>query len=345
MRRNAAAVLAATLVASWLPGPAQTATPIQHIVVIFDENISFDHYFGTYPNALNPPHETPFKALPETPRVNGLTAMLLEHNPNYLNAKVNQSFAVNPFRLGPAQAATADQNHDYTLEQRAFDSGLMDAFPQYTGVPALATQMLPPESLAGAPLAYVNQTKALVMGYYDGNTVTALWNYAQRYALNDNSYASTFGQSTQGAIELISGQTNGVTDQINAAAFLVEGGQGTYIRSRRRRSHRGCVLKPYLGPDALPGPSVDHAQGRCGYGPRLPLLVISPFARRNYVDHSLTDQTSILRFLEDNWLAGERVGGGSFDALAGSLNAMLDFSHPDARPYLLDEATGQILKR
>ena len=102
MRRKAAAVLAATLVAFWLPGFAQTATPIQHIVVIFDENISFDHYFGTYPNALNPPHETPFKALPETPRVNGLTAMLLAHNPNYLNAKVNQSFAVNPFRLGPA---------------------------------------------------------------------------------------------------------------------------------------------------------------------------------------------------------------------------------------------------
>ena len=57
------------------------------------------------------------------------------------------------------------------------------------------------------------------MGYFDGNTVTALWNYAQRYALNDNSYASTFGQSTQGAIELISGQTNGVTDQINAASL------------------------------------------------------------------------------------------------------------------------------
>ncbi len=66
------------------------------------------------------------------------------------------------------------------------------------------------------------------MSYFDGNTVTALWNYAQRYALNDNSFASTFGQSTQGAIELISGQTNGVTDQINAAAVLVDGGNGTY---------------------------------------------------------------------------------------------------------------------
>src|ERR1700722_78885 len=91
---------------------AQTATPIKHLVVIFDENISFDHYFGTYPNALNPPHEPPFKARPGTPGVNGLTSMLLERNPNFLNVKVNKDYAVNPFRLGPAQAATADQSPD-----------------------------------------------------------------------------------------------------------------------------------------------------------------------------------------------------------------------------------------
>ena len=48
------------------------------------------------------------------------------------------------------------------------------------------------------------------MGYYDGNTVTALWNYAQRFAMNDNSYDTNFGPSTPGAINLISGQTNGV---------------------------------------------------------------------------------------------------------------------------------------
>ena len=57
-----------------------TATPVKHLVVIFDENVSFDHYFATYPNALNPPHETPFKALAGTPRVNGLTPQLLERD-------------------------------------------------------------------------------------------------------------------------------------------------------------------------------------------------------------------------------------------------------------------------
>ena len=47
------------------------------------------------------------------------------------------------------------------------------------------------------------------MGYYDGNTVTALWNYAQHFAMNDNSYNTQFGPSTPGALNVISGQTNG----------------------------------------------------------------------------------------------------------------------------------------
>jgi phospholipase C len=513
------------LIAILLAGSAtaQTATPIQHIVVIFDENVSFDHYFATYPHALNPPDETPFQAREGTPQVNGLTPMLLTRNPNFLNVKVNQEFAVNPMRLGPAQAATADQDHGYTQEQQAFHAGLMDSFPQYTG-------------LASVPPVVVQQTKKIVMAYFDGNTVTALWNYAQRYAMSDNSYAATFGQSTQGAIELISGQTNGVTDQISANGDLADGGNGTYTEvadadpigdkcssttwgqihytgnnigqmlskhgvswgwfeagfdlSRTNPNQTtGCqrntisavtqvlstdyiphhepfqyytetanllhvrpssvqmigkqdganhqydtedflaavkagnfpavsflkapgyqdghagysdpvdeqrwlvtminflehrpewkntaIIVAYddsdgwydhqMGPianqstsnsdgltgpgqcgdgsTALPGPAVDHAQGRCGYGPRLPLLIISPFARRNFVDHSLTDQTSILRFIEDNWLNGERVGGGSFDAIAGSLNPMFDFAHPDAERYTLDETTGEVLTR
>ncbi|HEY4045607.1 MAG TPA: alkaline phosphatase family protein, partial [Acidobacteriaceae bacterium] len=99
---------------------AEAATPIKHLVIIFDENISFDHYFGTYPKALNPPGEPVFKALPGTPGVNGLNSTLLNHNPNSINTKDNQSNAVNPFRLGRSQAATADQGHGYTQEQQAF---------------------------------------------------------------------------------------------------------------------------------------------------------------------------------------------------------------------------------
>jgi phospholipase C len=71
-------------------------------------------------------------------------------------------------------------------------------------------------------------------------------------------------------------------------------------------------------------------QGRCGYGPRVPLLMISPYAKENFVDHTLADQSSILRFIEDNWHTG-RIGNGSFDALAGTLNHMFDFTARSSR--------------
>jgi phospholipase C len=167
-----------------------TATPIKHVVVIFGENISFDHYFGTYPNALNPPGEPVFHALPNTPSVNGLTPPLLHHNPNFLNVKVNGDDAVNPFRLSRSQAATADENHDYTAEQSAFNHGLMDSFPHYTGIigsQKIRKRLTAETSAASTTSPYAHQTKGLVMGYFDGNTVTAMWNYAQRFAINDNS--------------------------------------------------------------------------------------------------------------------------------------------------------------
>src|SRR3981081_4460589 len=101
-----------------------TATPIQHLVVIFQENVSFDHYFATYPNALNPPGEPRFEARPDTPSFNGLNESLLApNNPN----------SVQPFRLDRSQFETADQDHAYGDEQRAYDSGLMDRFVEHVG--------------------------------------------------------------------------------------------------------------------------------------------------------------------------------------------------------------------
>ena len=85
---------------------ATTTTPIQYLVVIFQENVSFDHYFGTYPVAKNPNGENRFTALSTTPIVNGLTSTLLTNNPNLNPA--NGAGASNPFRLDVTQAATAD---------------------------------------------------------------------------------------------------------------------------------------------------------------------------------------------------------------------------------------------
>src|ERR1700678_1394944 len=120
MEKLAAVTLATLLVAGTMPsqmyaadhgGSAPTATPIKHLVVIFDENISFDHYFGTYPYATNPSGEPAFHAQPGTPGVNGFTQGLLNSNPNSLNT-VNGTGATNPFRLDRSEAATADQDHD-----------------------------------------------------------------------------------------------------------------------------------------------------------------------------------------------------------------------------------------
>jgi phospholipase C len=179
----------ATTPATAAPGAdrsATTTTPIKHVVVIYDENVSYDHYFATYPHAANT-DGVPFTSAPGTPANDNLvSADLLTKNPNLYP----------PTRLTPSQASTCDQNHGYTAEQRAVHRGLMDRFVQNTSVDTCT-------GLFGAP--------GLAMDYFDGNTVTALWNYAQHYAMSDNSWDATFGPSTLGALNLISGQTHGFT--------------------------------------------------------------------------------------------------------------------------------------
>src|SRR5690349_7429588 len=173
---------------------ASTATPIKHLVVIFQENVSFDHYFATYPEAANTSGQ-PFKDLghvtvnnlASTPGAGGV-GNLLTNNPN----------AANPRRYDPTNIndiLTCDQNHNYDSEQKAFDNGKMDLFVQTVGTGS-------GKSNTGQPC-----NAADVMNYYDGNTVTAFWNYAQQFAMSDNSFSTTFGPSSPGAINLVSGNT------------------------------------------------------------------------------------------------------------------------------------------
>lgn len=93
------------------------------------------------------------------------------------------------------------------------------------------------------------------------------------------------------------------------------------------------------------GTTNDGPGARCGYGPRLPFLVISPYARANFVDNTVTDQSSSLRFIEDNWLSGQRVSSTSFDNKAGSIMNMFNFSPlpADQRRVFLDPTTGQVV--
>jgi phospholipase C len=187
-----------------------TRTPIRHVVVIFGENISFDHYFGTYPNAANTDGQK-FSAAPGTPAVAGLPPATdpslpasLQHSDNLLttnpNSALPQRLDSSPTGLagGPGGQLTCSQDHNYSDEQQAFNGGKMDKFVESVG--ASGSQMPP-----GLPCA-----KPQVMDYFDGNTVTAMWNYARHYAMSDNSYSTTFGPSSPGAINLISGNTGGV---------------------------------------------------------------------------------------------------------------------------------------
>ena len=100
---------------------SSTKTPIKHVVVIFQENVSFDHYFGTYPHAKANNDGTKYfgGAKDGTPRVNSLeSAGLLTSNPN----------GANPFRIDHSVPNTCDQDHAYGDEQFAFHGGLMDRF-------------------------------------------------------------------------------------------------------------------------------------------------------------------------------------------------------------------------
>ncbi|KRC66788.1 phospholipase [Aeromicrobium sp. Root236] len=165
---------------------SRTKTPIKHLVVLFDENVSYDHYFGTYPKAANTDGVT-FHAGTKTPKNNNLVSSnALTDNPN----------AYAPSRLTHEQNATCSQNHNYTPEQKAVNGGAMDKFVESTSVDTCT-------GLYGSP--------GLAMDYFDGNTVTGLWNYAQNYAMSDNNWDTTFGPSTPGALNLVSGQTHGGT--------------------------------------------------------------------------------------------------------------------------------------
>jgi phospholipase C len=243
MALTSAAVSAA---ASGSPAPSagQTTTPIKHLVVIFQENVSFDHYFGSYPNAANTSGQQ-FDAKGNTPKANTLAdtkgaggiGNLLTDNPNK-DASGNQA---NPRRLDPAtldDVLQCDQDHDYNDEQKAFDGGAMDKFVTTVGNGG-------GHSNTGAPCSPTD-----VMNYYDGNTVTALWNYAQQFAMSDNSYGTTFGPSAPGAINLVSGDTGGVDKMINGAATngdtVPDGAGGTTQISDAQPYYDDCSVRDAL---------------------------------------------------------------------------------------------------
>ncbi len=234
-------VLSSPATAVGATSPAATTTPIKHLVVIFQENVSFDHYFGTYPNAANTSGQT-VQAAAGTPTVNGLAntqgaggaGTLLTNNPNQDLAGKQ----ANPRRLDPANTndvITCDQDHGYGTEQKAFNGGAMDKFIASVGTAKGANGL-------GQPCKGSD-----VMNYYDGNTVTGLWNYAQHFAMSDNSFGTTFGPSAPGALNLASGNTGGVGKMINGADTkgdtVADGNGGTSLISDAQPYYDDCSTR------------------------------------------------------------------------------------------------------
>ena len=113
------------------------------------------------------------------------------------------------------------------------DGGLMDKFVQFDG------------DACTPPPMRLDRPGHDVMGYYDGNTVTALWNYAQHFAMSDNSFGTTYGPSTPGALNLISGQTHGATPADQSG----DTSNGTRRRRPRPRLRRLLRAAARVGDD------------------------------------------------------------------------------------------------
>lgn len=77
-------------------------TPITHLIVIVQENVAFDHYFGTYPNAMNKGNDSKFFANTDTHLINGLSLSLSNNNPNNYNGEIANPFVLVPHNLGHA---------------------------------------------------------------------------------------------------------------------------------------------------------------------------------------------------------------------------------------------------
>jgi phospholipase C len=144
---------------------------------------------------------------------------------------------------------------------------------------------------------------------------------------------SSYWQNT--AIIIAYDDSDGWYDHLNS---VVNGSQ-----SAADASAGICNVAPTLAGVTSTAP----VQGRCGYGPRLPLLVISPYAKKNYVDNTVTDQSSVSRFIEDVFLNSQRIGGGSSDTVAGSIMNMFTFSTtagaaPNPNVVQLNPTTGAV---
>jgi phospholipase C len=187
---------------------------VKYVFVIFQENRSFDSYFGSFPGARNL-----FSQAPE--RTPGYTQQLLD-----TDGKLE---TISPFRIGPEQFASDldDVDHSYARE-----GAKMDVHEGHARMDNYAlTEELKYTVSGAAPTLKAKQYGELTMAYEDCDTIPFLWNYASRFTLFDNFFQHTIGPSTPNAIAMIAGQTGETQwlehpEQANNVPALAALGQG-----------------------------------------------------------------------------------------------------------------------
>ncbi len=162
---------------------------IKYVFVLYQENRSFDSYFGTYPGAdgiySRKPQETP-----------GFTQPLIDTN--------GTTGTIQPFRIGPRQYAadTDDVDHSHPMIVAKMD--IQD------GVPKMDRFALMEEKKymkSGTSTLIAKQMGELAMAYEDCDTIPLLWQYASRFVLFDHIFQEMTGPSTLGNIAIIAAQT------------------------------------------------------------------------------------------------------------------------------------------
>jgi phospholipase C len=191
-----------------------------------------------------------------------------------------------------------------------------------------------------------------------GNMPAVSYLKASKYQDGHASYSDPLDEQTFLANTI--NQLQSIPEWQDMAVFITwDDSDGWYDHVMPPIVSQSSTAKDALTGSGACGTQADGAYpARCGYGPRLPFLLISPYAKSNFVDHTLTDQSSILRFIEDNWSLG-RIGDQSFDAIAGSVLNMFQFEAQPEAPVslacqafaggavqpaklMLDPATGQV---
>lgn len=174
----------------------QLRQKVKYVFVVFNENHSFDNEFGTFPgaNGLYADANGPRDAS----QTLGFTQSWTDGN--------GQTHSISPFRIGPNENASFLDSVDHSHPGLARKLHVVDGRPTMDQFAAADYARVAKPGNA-ASIAMGNQFAQLVMAHSDCDTMPFFWQYANRFALFDNIFATEDTPSTPNAIAMIAGQS------------------------------------------------------------------------------------------------------------------------------------------